>query len=303
VLRSANVKGLTPGRDAFVRWLKAGYEFVDRLVRALARTSLGRPLAIFLGSVAVSLRHRKPCLVTPTELGLLAHRYKEGTFLFPGIFGDTADHYRWQAYNSFFWQYVPNAGDVIVDVGAGIGEETLTASRLVEPTGRVLCIEAQPTTFSRLRLMCKLNGITNATPLNLAVSDRVGIARIETDGPYVGAALTAGDGVDVPTETLDAVLDDQGVHAVDLLKMNIEGAERLAIRGMEATIARTDNVVISCHDFLMERGGDPSDVMTFDEVSTFLRDHGFEVTSRPDDPLPWNRFTVYGRRTESVGAA
>jgi FkbM family methyltransferase len=233
---------------------------------------------------------------------LLAHRYTDGTFLFPGIAGNTADHYRRRAYNSFFWQYAPNVGDVVVDVGAGVGEETLTTSRLVGPTGRVICIEAQPTAFSCLRLMCKLNGITNANTLHSAVSDRAGVAHIEPDGPHIVAALTAGDGVEVPAETLDALLEGQGIHNIDLLKMNIEGAERLAIRGMEATIARTHNVVISCHDFLVERGGDPSEVVTFDEVSTFLRDHGFEVTSRPDDPLPWNRFTVYGRRTESIGS-
>jgi FkbM family methyltransferase len=267
---------------------------------AMASGPLRWPLAIVVGSAVVSKRHREPCLVTPTEGGLLAHRYRRGAFPFSGLDGPTANYYRWQAFNSFFWQYIPKMGDVVVDVGAGIGEEALTASRLVGPTGRVICIEAQPTTFNRLCLTCKLNRLTNVTTLNLAVSDRVGIARIQTDGPYEEAALTERGGAEVPTETLDGILHDREVHAIDLLKMNIEGAERLAIRGMETTIAGTHNVVISCHDFLLERGLDPSEVATFDRISMFLKDHGFELTTRLDDPLPWNRFNVYGRRTLSL---
>src|SRR5579862_5248004 len=55
------------------------------------------------------------------------------------VLRDAADHW--------FGVYQPRAGDVIVDVGAGKGEDTIAFSRAVGPSGRVLAIEAHPEVF------------------------------------------------------------------------------------------------------------------------------------------------------------
>src|SRR5205823_1391670 len=66
-----------------------------------------------------------------------------------------------------YWlqHYRPQEGDVVVDVGAGRGEDTLTFSRGVGKTGRVIAIEAHPLSFLVLKNFCKLNGLSNVTLL------------------------------------------------------------------------------------------------------------------------------------------
>ena len=75
--------------------------------------------------------------------------------------------------------------------------------------------------------------------------------------------------------------------------MNIEGAERLAIRGLEGIIERTRHVCIGCHDFLADDGGSEQ-MRTKELVREFLVEHGFRVTTRDDAADPWTRDYVYG---------
>jgi FkbM family methyltransferase len=202
-----------------------------------------------------------------------------------------------EALDTFCWQYRPKRHDVVLDVGAGIGEEAMTFSRLVGPTGRVVCIEAQPSTYRRLVLACELNQLVNVTAVWAAVTDTPGETYIEDagDDTHIYAAATQGGGVPVPAGTLDALTGRLGLNEIALLQMNIEGAERLALRGGQETLRRTRFLAISCDDFLADRGADPRRVETLDEVRGPLEANGFDVTMRPYDSRPWIRFYVYGR--------
>ncbi len=88
--------------------------------------------------------------------------------------------------------------------------------------------------------------------------------------------------------------------SVDLLKMNIEGAEQLAIRGMTESVEKIRHVAISCHDFVLMpgfAGGDSAWFATYDTVTGFLRDMGFTLAERRlTDPRPEIPFYVYGSR-------
>jgi hypothetical protein len=77
--------------------------------------------------------------------------------------------------------------------------------------------------------------------------------------------------------------------------MNIEGAERLAVKGMKRLAAATANVCISCHDFVTDRTGDPA-FRTRESVRHDLEAYGFEISTRPDHELPWVRDYLYGTR-------
>jgi hypothetical protein len=84
--------------------------------------------------------------------------------------------------------------------------------------------------------------------------------------------------------------------------MNIEGAERLAVRGMAQTSSRCEHIVVSCHDFIAEAGGSDH-FRTFEEVRKMLASLGYELKLRPDHPTPWGRYYVYGRLGRSTGQA
>jgi FkbM family methyltransferase len=205
-----------------------------------------------------------------------------------------------QTADFWFTYYQPKKGDVIVDVGAGRGEDTLTFSRAVGETGRVIAIEAHPLSFAILKNFCQLNGLHNVTALHLALMDQSGAVRIiESASAWVENAVDYGDGpsnVKVQAATLDDICKEQGLSDIDFLKMNIEGAERFALLGMSSTFPRVRDICVACHDFRWEWGhGEHFRTRAF--VERFLVDQGFEITSRWDDPRTYVRDHVYGLRS------
>jgi FkbM family methyltransferase len=197
----------------------------------------------------------------------------------------------------WFHLYRPASGDVIVDVGAGSGTDAPVFSRAVGYKGRVLAIEAHPVTFARLELTCKHNRLSNITCVHRAVMGRPGQVVIE-DGPQdisnaVGAVASPG-GVRVAADTLDEICRQCGIEHIDLLKMNIEGAERWAIAGMQHIIRRTRYACIACHDFRGEAG---AAMCTRQAAIDFLRGHDFQITTRDPDPRAFVRDHVHGANT------
>ncbi|MGI0080700.1 MAG: FkbM family methyltransferase, partial [Nitrososphaerales archaeon] len=71
----------------------------------------------------------------------------------------------------FFWGYQPKSGDVVMDVGAGVGEEALTFSREVGLIGKVVCVEAHPATYRRLEKLVKYNHLENIIAIHRAVTE------------------------------------------------------------------------------------------------------------------------------------
>lgn len=186
------------------------------------------------------------------------------------------------AEKNFLWRYQPRPGDVIIDIGAGVGEETLSFSRAVGSRGKVVCIEAHPRTFRCLEKLVRYNQLDNVTCVHRAVADVCGDSVMIADSDtYVGNRLSSTQGASVQTITMDALLETLPLVRIHFLKMNIEGAERLAIHGMRETLKRTEMLCISCHDFLAERTGDCS-LRTKKEVQAFLQENGITVLERMD---------------------
>jgi hypothetical protein len=100
-------------------------------------------------------------------------------------------------------------------------------------------------------------------------------------------------GVAVRCEALDALLEREGVGTIDLLKMNVEGAEALALAGMPRALARTRHVAIACHDF--KAGARAPAMRSLEDVRDALERAGFAVARRHGDPRPAVAQVVYGR--------
>ena len=171
---------------------------------------------------------------------------------------------------------------------------------LVGDEGRVIAIEAHPAAYRRLVRLCDLNGLTNVTPIQVAVAGVDGeIAITDLEDYTVNTIVDLREGAPRTTvlaRRLDGIARDLDLKTIDLLKMNIEGAERAALRGMENLIQMTRHVCIGCHDFLADRGGS-GEMRTSAFVRDFLTHRGFSIFSRPDDPTqPWIRDYVYGAR-------
>ena len=267
------------------------------IVRHLDRPGR-RGLLILPASVWVSLAYKAPCLVYWRD-GSWIHHYRGARI--PHVSLGRAAPPRVltaEVRELFLYDYTPRRGDTVFDVGAGIGAGALLFSRMVGESGRVVSLEAHPRTYERLAALCRANRLENVTPLQVAASDRDGEVVISDIDHYLQNTVLApgDDGIRVPARRIDTVAARLGVTDVDLLTMNIEGAERLAIGGLDGIIATTEHVCISCHDFLAKDGG-PEDLRTKAMVREFLVDHGFRVVSRDDAADPWTRDYLYGRKT------
>ena len=172
--------------------------------------------------------------------------------------------------------------------------DALALSPLVGPSGRIYSIEAHPWTFRALLKMCELNDLANVVPLHYALSDRAGQFWISdlsnTEENSISDIRTHTHTIAVSAITLNSLIETQGIDRIALLKMNIEGAEAMAINGIAKHIDLVDHVAIACHDFI----GDG--FLTRQVVRDFLQRHGFEVIERRNDPRPYVRDHIHGIR-------
>jgi FkbM family methyltransferase len=275
---------------------RAWWGIVRRLDRPGRRGLLTLP-----ASVWVSFTYRTPCLVYWRD-AMWLHHYR-GAKIPHASLGRAAPPrvFTAQAREMFLYEYTPQAGDVVFDIGAGIGAETLLFSGLVGRSGRVVSVEAHPHTYKRLVDLCNVNGLGNVNTLQVAVSDTDGAVMISDLEHHLHNTMLEleGGGIEVPARRIDTIAAELGITQIDLLKMNIEGAERLAIQGAGRLLDNTRHVCISCHDFLADDDG-PEELRTKAFVGDFLRERGFQVTTRDNAPDPWTRDYVYAINTRAA---
>lgn len=176
-----------------------------------------------------------------------------------------------------FRRYRPRAGDVVFDIGAGDGGETLYLANMVGTTGRVVAVEAAPTPYHRLADTTARNAWPQVTTLNVALTSTPGEVSISDDPEaWVGGNIFESKGsVTVDGRTFDEICESLRIEHVDWVKLNIEGAEKDALRGMERMAPNIRNFTISCHDFL---GTDWGRSKVF--VLGWLEAHGFTAEMR-----------------------
>ena len=203
----------------------------------------------------------------------------------------------------WFHVYKPRAGDAIVDIGAGHGEDVFAFSRAVGPEGQVWAIEPHPVSFQILEKFCALNGLSHVTGLNYACVDRPASLQIETMPVWESNYVR--DGEATPTShavegvTFDSLCERYGIDRIDFLKMNIEGAERTALPGCREALQRAGNVCIAAHDFRTARGeGEAFSTLSF--VREFLTAAGFQLITRDEDPRYYVPYHVHGVRFLSL---
>jgi FkbM family methyltransferase len=178
--------------------------------------------------------------------------------------------------------YLPKSGDVVIDIGAGIGEETVILQSLVGGQGKVYAIEAHPKTFQTLQYLVEVNSLKNVVCSNVALADEPGIVSIDdSDNSFANSILSTpkAKSFQVKAETFDEFVRRNSIDQIDLVKMNVEGAEQLIIKGMKDSISAIKHMAISCHDF-RHKGGESEFFKTKGVIMQFLRDHKFSVETQ-----------------------
>jgi len=145
---------------------------------------------------------------------------------------------RYEAGTTRLLEQIIEPSMVVIDVGAHVGYFTLLAARQVGPQGKVYSFEPDPTNYRLLQQNIDANGYLNIAATQKAVSKALGSAKLILSSRDNGThSLYGQDGGDADTVTVDLVsLDeffaDEGWPKVDLIKMDVEGAEMDALEGM-----------------------------------------------------------------------
>lgn len=143
-------------------------------------------------------------------------------------------------------------GDVFLDLGANGGIYTVVAGKLVGDAGRVYAFEPGRAEQALLRQNICRNDLRNVTVIGSAVSDRVGTARfaISLDGAMNSLRQTRHpmqrvvEWREVETTTLDDFLERARPRRVDIIKMDVEGAEKLVLAGARRFLAAATDLKI-----------------------------------------------------------
>jgi len=129
------------------------------------------------------------------------------------------------------------AGDTVFDIGANVGIYTLLFSERVGSEGRVVAFEPSARNVSYLRRHLWLNGATNVSVVEAAVSATTGIARFEPGDDASTGRLDVSGMFEVATTAIDAFVEFSA-QVPSLLKIDVEGAEVDVLHGALATLNR-----------------------------------------------------------------
>ena len=138
-------------------------------------------------------------------------------------------------------------GDVFFDVGAHVGFYTLLAAMCVGKAGKVIAFEPLPRKLRFLRRHVEINRLSNVQIMPAAVSDTSGLGRLKIGGNSYTNSLTGeggGEDLEVETVALDDLTARLRVPEPDCIKLDIEGAEELALFGARRLLRETRPVVL-----------------------------------------------------------
>ena len=148
-----------------------------------------------------------------------------------------------------------------LDVGANHGYYTLVMADAAGPAGRVAPVEPTPRLADLLRQTLDVNGFPHVEVVEKAATDTDGQrlqlvvpARRSMNARLSDVVDETDEAVMVESVTIDSITHDW--PRVDLIKIDVEGAEEQVWRGMQQTIAQNPELVIAL-EFNVDRYDDP----------------------------------------------
>jgi FkbM family methyltransferase len=203
---------------------------------------------------------------------LQAHLYLYGSYELPSV---------------RFIRRVLTPGDVVADVGAQIGYITLAMATLAKGRVTVHAFEPEPNNIQRLRNNIALNPGVDVRVVEKAVSDTNGSIRLYLSKDHnAGTHSTISGGsnvseafVEIPAVTLDHYVSEQGISALRLIKIDVEGGEYEVNKGAQETLQTLRPIVLmELSDALQESRG-----FSTVEFKTLMKSYGYSAYTIADD--------------------
>ena len=177
---------------------------------------------------------------------------------------------------------VISPGDVVVEVGANVGTETIALADLVGPEGKVYAIEPVPANLARLRTLNERSNLHQVEVVPQAIVDFEGEVEFAapTDVSHSGLGHIRGAGQGalpglfrVPCTTLDALTSGGGRGPVRLIAIDAEGSEAVVLRGASRCLQEDQPVLIlEAYESHLNRFGS-----SLAELHSMLQTNGYVI--------------------------
>ncbi len=188
----------------------------------------------------------------------------------------------YEPYETQLVSKIVKLNNIVVDIGANIGYYTLIFAKLVGREGKVIAFEPESRNFQLLKKNVTINGYSDTVRLEQkAVSNRDGKQKLYLNQKNFGghrineSSYCSQDSLQViETISLDKYLASNNSNHIDFVKMDIEGAEYLALEGMHSILRQSHSLrlMVAFHPpFIREYGYAP------EQVIEFLRNNGFRI--------------------------
>jgi FkbM family methyltransferase len=173
--------------------------------------------------------------------------------------------------------FAPEMGESVIDVGASVGVYSFRCSTAVGPTGRVIAVEPHPGAYRLLERNMLNTGASNIYLERVALSSEEGSALLyfASDSNVGTLQPQAGPFAEVGVMTLDGLIERFHLSSVALVKIDVEGAEVMVLRGATKSLreGRIARLAIEMHE---DRA--------IDEIRDILESAGYSVTVRHFKP-------------------
>lgn len=172
--------------------------------------------------------------------------------------------------------FIPRRDWTVFDLGANVGLFAIPQARR---GAKVFAFEPNPDCYRRMSKTIARNGLADTVHLyNEALSCEPGAGMLvvpngwSTMGSVTSASANAVGAVPITITSLDRVVPLLGVKQIDLLKVDVEGAEIDVLRGALQTLALVERIIMEYHSWHL-----------LEQARTFLHHHGYEVVREIQD--------------------
>lgn len=169
-----------------------------------------------------------------------------------------------------------HSGMTLLDIGANIGLYSLLSAKRLGGSGFVHAFEPTPFVANRLRDNVRLNHFHNVIVNQIALSDQAGTVKfyVHEEADCSSLAAVSSNSIEVQTMSLDEYLRRAAIQRVDLIKIDVEGAEVKVLRGAQALLSRPDapTIMLEFNPPLLTLMGTSDD-----ELAALLSSYGYKL--------------------------
>lgn len=192
--------------------------------------------------------------------------------------------------------------DLFLDIGANIGIYTLLAASKIK-SGCIYSFEALPTNYRRLEENINLNNLTQVKPYSIAIADSVGSVTISNNTKSDSTAFITTnttyttESLQISSSTLDTELQNENLSHLTLAKMDIEGAEILALKGATSLLQQQRP-----HVWILELLNGVNHGYCKQDIVKLLQDYGYSLYHYNADTNQLQSITLESVRSDNVFA-